>query len=469
MAKKAKSSFDLRGDASKGKERLSEITQLLCAKQGRHVSATLDRANAFRIHKIPTGIFMLDWMTGGGIAFDRMTRFFGPKNSCKTTTMLKILAQSQKHCRHCKDPIVISPENGDKNCSCPNPRYVLKKASDIEFLGYLQALDIEKGKLPEGAKKSGNSFSIEVTPKGKRYEIELEESYRCEPMRSIFVETERKLDRDWARQLGVDTGLVVVVGCDWAESTIDNVEALVYSDELDILFIDTISVMVSKEDIQKSMEENPKLANRARVISRFISKLCAAQFRHGVLSDKKLTVVSNSQVRTQGIGSFATFLGPSDGNHFDHAISLDIEMRMHNYRFTNREYASFGIFDFFVRKNHTGGSSGVSGRFQMWIDPEGPYQVGDTDDLLHVVKYGREFDLITETGKSGSKYCFSSQHVKKDLGFATLKELSAFLQENPTLFMELRRKVLSNLINKRTKLEKPKESKVLILKEKKKD
>jgi RecA/RadA recombinase len=436
--------YDGKGNPSVGYSRLQNIVVQLGRRKGIHTAATLDRALSYRIRKIQTGIFALDWLTGGGFPLDRITRIGGPKNAAKTTTMLKTLANAQTYCRMCACPIVISPKTGNKDCECPKHRFKLVDSVTLERLKDEDVYTVLAGGLPTHAGKEGDKVFIKDL-KGKR--VYLEETYRCIPFQSVYVETEHKLDEAWARANGVDTKLVAIISSPWAEPTIDTTEAVLYTGEVDLVFVDTITMFIGKDAIEKSMEDNPRVAGRANTIKRFLEKIISAQNAGGVMNPNPVTIVCNSQVRTKGIGAYRTFLGTSDGNMMDHCVALDLYFREKGFTFENKEYASYGEYEFTVLKNHVGGSSGVAGTFKIWLDPLGPYQVGDTDDFKHVVNYGRQYGLIK--GSTG-KYNIECRHVDEGVLFRTVGALETFLQENKTVFLDLRRRVLEKVIQTRT-------------------
>lgn len=440
--------YDGKGDPSIGYSRLQNIVVQLGRRKGIHTAATLDRALSYQVRKIQTGIFALDWLTGGGFPLDRITRIGGPKNAAKTTTMLKTLANAQTYCRMCKCPIVVSPSTGEKDCECPQHRFKLVDSVALERLKDEDVHTVLAGCLPTHAGCEGSKVYLKDL-KGKR--VYLEETYRCIPFQAVFIETEHKLDEAWARANGVDTRLVAVVSSPWAEPTIDTTEAVLYTGEVDIVFVDTITMMIGQDAIEKSMDENPKIAGRANIIKRFLEKVVSAQNAGGVMNANPVTLVCNSQVRTKGIGAYRTFLGTSDGNMMDHCVALDLYFREKGFTFENKEYASYGEYAFTVLKNHVGGSSGVAGTFKMWLDPIGPYKVGDTDDFKHVINYGRQYDLIT--GTSG-KYSVNCRHVKEGVTFKTIPQLETFLYDNKTVFLDLRRRVLEKVTQTRTPVKK---------------
>lgn len=50
----------------------------------------------YEAERIPTGIFDLDYATGGGLPRGRLTEIYGPESSCKTNIVLKAMQQAQK-------------------------------------------------------------------------------------------------------------------------------------------------------------------------------------------------------------------------------------------------------------------------------------------------------------------------------------------------------------------------------------
>jgi RecA/RadA recombinase len=448
----SKKEYNLKGDPSHGADRLRDLAIKLGWRDDKHIASVLSRATAFSVMKIPTGIFMLDWYTHGGIPIDRVTRIYGRKDSCKTTTMLKILANSQRYCHYCHYPIVISPKNGDVNCNCPNPRYVPRDPKCLQFVDSAEdAKTILSGERLSFGKDSTSGYSAEI--KGKKYFFD--ESYRCAPMRSLFVETEHKLDRRWADANGVNSDLVVVLSSDDSERLLDTVDSLLGSGELDIVFIDTLSMLIPNTHLEKSFADTPKVAAAAVLKQRFLQKVIATQNAKGVYDDRPVTVVCNSQVRNK-ISRFGSSMGTSECEALKHIACLDIEFKAMGYTFQHMEYASYGEFMFTIKKNHAGGPSNVSGKWKMWLDPHSKdYAIGDTDDTKYIIQYGREVNLITD----GSTYKIKSRHLKGHKGFKTLDSLGKFLQDNPTVRAEVRHNVLEKLTTYRTLVKEDKNAK----------
>ena len=64
----------------------------------------------YEAERIPTGIFDLDYATGGGIPRGRLTEIYGPESSCKTNIVIKAMVQAQKLDPTCK-VVFVDAEN----------------------------------------------------------------------------------------------------------------------------------------------------------------------------------------------------------------------------------------------------------------------------------------------------------------------------------------------------------------------
>jgi hypothetical protein len=140
----------------------------------------------------------------------------------------------------------------------------------------------------------------------------------------------------------------------------------------------------------------------------------------------------------------------------DHLVALDIFLYEKGYHWENNEYASYGNYQFTVLRNHAGGSSGVSGCFKLWVDPNGPYKVGDTDDVPQVIEYGQKTEVIK---KVSAGYSFVTPYVDSgEVCVKTLKDLEKFFLESPTIYLDIRQQVLAKVMDIRTKKRGDKES-----------
>jgi|GEM_PF-1862322 len=448
----AKAKHDLGGSPEKGRERLREVSEQINRRYGTHTALPLNVAAVADVERLPFGILDMDWKTRGGIVVGRVNRLWGKKSTLKTTLCLRAVAQAQRYCRHCKSPIVEDPMTGRKNCRCPDPRFTLAKPDDFKFLTQEQTIQLRYGMLPAPAtpKKPWIETTAEVETKGKKkktqkVKIVFEECDRNEPWRCIYIDSERTIDKKWAQNNGVDTSLVALVGGRWAEMVLDTTEELILTREFDLIVIDSLAMLTPEDEISKSHRENPKVAGQASVMTRAIKKWLSAMSEEGLMNRYAPTILCTDQVRMKGIGwGQHAYLAPAASNAIDHALSLDIGMRAKGYEFKG-DVAEYGTFEYTVDKNKAGGSPKVGGVFRFWLKPTLGRAVGDVEDQKVVVEQARSLGHI-EDGKGYkllSEYMEGGQET-----FKTLKALSAFLENNPTVYADLRARVLSALIRK---------------------
>jgi hypothetical protein len=101
-----------------------------------------------------------------------------------------------------------------------------------------------------------------------------------------------------------------------------------------------------------------------------------------------------------------------------------------------------------VRKNKAGGSPGVKGTIRFWLVATPDHPVGDSDDLQTVMSYARDpaIGLITE-GTGDEKLVLATPYVADGrVPFARVGDCHTFLQANPTVYADLRARVLEALM-----------------------
>ena len=75
-AAKAHQGYDLGGSPERGRARLSQLQNVLGRRFGTSTALTLDAAPVARVMRLPFGILMLDWKTGG-VVIGRLNRIQG--------------------------------------------------------------------------------------------------------------------------------------------------------------------------------------------------------------------------------------------------------------------------------------------------------------------------------------------------------------------------------------------------------
>ena len=107
---------------------------------------------------------------------------------------------------------------------------------------------------------------------------------------AAFVDAEHALDAAYAKRLGVDVDNLLVSQPDYGEQALEIVEALVRSNAVDVLVIDSVAALVPKAELDGDMGDSlPGL--HARLMSQALRKLTAA------VSKSKTCLIFINQIR----------------------------------------------------------------------------------------------------------------------------------------------------------------------------
>ncbi|MBI1940565.1 MAG: recombinase RecA, partial [Acidobacteria bacterium] len=107
---------------------------------------------------------------------------------------------------------------------------------------------------------------------------------------AAFVDAEHALDATYAKRLGVDVDNLLVSQPDYGEQGLEIVEALVRSNAVDVLVIDSVAALVPKAELDGDMGDSlPGL--HARLMSQALRKLTA------VVSKSKTCLIFINQIR----------------------------------------------------------------------------------------------------------------------------------------------------------------------------
>jgi recombination protein RecA len=107
---------------------------------------------------------------------------------------------------------------------------------------------------------------------------------------AAYVDAEHALDAPYAKKLGVDIDNLLVSQPDYGEQALEIVEALVRSNAIDVLVIDSVAALVPKAELDGEMGDSlPGL--QARLMSQALRKLT------GVVSRSKTCLMFINQMR----------------------------------------------------------------------------------------------------------------------------------------------------------------------------
>jgi recombination protein RecA len=107
---------------------------------------------------------------------------------------------------------------------------------------------------------------------------------------AAFVDAEHALDPGYAKKLGVDVDNLLVSQPDYGEQALEITEALVRSNAIDVLVVDSVAALVPKAELDGEMGDS-HMGLQARLMSQALRKLT------GTVSKSRTTLIFINQIR----------------------------------------------------------------------------------------------------------------------------------------------------------------------------
>jgi recombination protein RecA len=107
---------------------------------------------------------------------------------------------------------------------------------------------------------------------------------------AAFVDAEHALDPAYAKKLGVDIDNLLVSQPDYGEQALEIVEALVRSNAIDVLVVDSVAALVPKAELDGEMGDS-HMGLQARLMSQALRKLT------GTVSKSRTCLIFINQIR----------------------------------------------------------------------------------------------------------------------------------------------------------------------------
>ena len=136
----------------------------------------------------------------------------------------------------------------------------------------------------------------------------------------VFIDAEHALDVNYAKRLGVDTSKLLVSQPDCGEQALEICEALVSSNSVDLVVIDSVAALVPRAEIDGEMaDQQPGL--HARLMSKALRKLTA------ITAKSKTTIIFINQIRMKIGVMFGSPETTTGGNALKFYSSVRLDVR----------------------------------------------------------------------------------------------------------------------------------------------
>ena len=234
---------------------------------------------------------------------------------------------------------------------------------------------------------------------------------------AAFVDAEHALDPAYAKALGVDIDNLIVSQPDDGEQALEIVEALVRSNVISIIVIDSVAALVPKAEIEGEMGSS-HVGLQARLMSQAMRKLA------GVINKSKTVAIFINQIREKVGVMFGNPETTSGGRALKFYATIRLDIRRVDQIKDGTEPIG-NLTKIKVVKNK--------------VSP--PFKIAEVDLIYGkgISKEGELLDLAVKleiVDKSGAWFSYNGERLGQ--GRENVKEL---LRNNPNLASEIEKKV----------------------------
>lgn len=187
--------------------------------------------------------------------------------------------------------------------------------------------------IPTGSAQLDKALSIGGLPKGRIVEIfGLESGGKSTLAMSVvaqaqknggvvaYVDAEHALDPNYAKQLGIDLGSMMISQPDCAEQALDIVEKIVQSKTIDVVVVDSVAALVPKAELEGEFGQS-NVGLHARLMSQAMRKLTAT------ISNTNTLVIFINQIRMKIGVMYGNPETTTGGNALKFYSSVRLEVR----------------------------------------------------------------------------------------------------------------------------------------------
>ncbi|MGE5297832.1 MAG: recombinase RecA [Acidobacteriaceae bacterium] len=231
---------------------------------------------------------------------------------------------------------------------------------------------------------------------------------------AAFVDAEHALDPDRAKTIGVKVDKLLISQPDNGEQALDIVEALVRSNSVDIIVVDSVAALTPRAEIDGEMGDS-HMGLHARLMSQALRKLT------GIISKSRSTVIFINQIRMKIGVMFGNPETTTGGQALKFYSSVRIEVRK-IAQIKSGEAIVGNRVKAKIVKNKVSAPFKTT-EFDIMFSEGGISYPGDLLDT------GLKYNVIAKSGNS-----YSYGETKLGVGRETAK---SFLKDNPKLMTEI--------------------------------
>jgi len=424
-------------DKKEKKEKFSkkmDLEELMAAINGKYGKGKIARASSSRALSVPrleTGVFSVDYATGGGLPIGRITGIYGKKSSGKTLLALKSVASAQRYCRKHLIKMVHTKKKLYRCLEC----------------GYRGE---KEGSLCPDCVEAG--YEVKLIDMGDR-EMKCPECKEYNPFETVWIDAEGAWENSWAQKAGVNCHHVYMIRTEFAEQAIDISDLVIRNGKCDLMVIDTIAHLIPMIEVEESAEKN-QMGVHARLMNKMFRKLVSAQNSPNLTMDTRPTIIVLNQVRMKLGVMFGDPETKPGGMGQDFATSVDLKTWAGKYEKDEAGNTLNLITNFRAVKNKVAPPQ-QEGNFRVWLRDYDGHKVCDVEDV-HVVlgqalkhKWFGDYDNEKESfGVYEGKEFVAGTGKYKEVSFTNVDEIFKYFSDNPDEYETLRTALFADMLGK---------------------
>jgi recombination protein RecA len=218
-------------------------------------------------------------------------------------------------------------------------------------------------------------------------------AYQKQGLTCAYIDIEHAFDPAWARILGVDTDTLLLSQPDTLEKSTDIVDALVQSNEVDLIIYDSVAAAVPQEEAEGSASDQ-QMALRARHFAKMCRKIISSLQPDNLEDEKthnKTTLILINQVIDKIGNIYARGYETPGGHAIKHACKIIVELKC-GERIINKVTKDIeGIEIKFITKKNKTWIPYKSGMYKLFVD-------GSVDNDETIIAEAIKHGLIKQAG-----------------------------------------------------------------------
>ncbi len=311
--------------------------------------------------RIPTGIFEIDYITGGGVPRGRVSIFFGFESSNKT---------------------------------------------NLALLTAKQDMLLDKDKDPDKRRKW------------------------------LMVDIENSFDKTWSSRMGIPLDQLIVVRPDYAEQTIDIVDAFLEADDLSGILIDSIAMLMPEAEAENSAER-VQVGGNALMVTKLMRFLTRG-LTQAAKNDRYPTVICINQIRHKIGVNFGNPETMAGGNalRFQSGLTLRLNGKDKIIKKVDPNMAVAKTTSAIIKKSkvpYLSANTELDLCVREFSDENGSYGVGQSMDQNFLLAQLKDLGWLERVG---NKWEYSGETFSKQ------DEVIAMLYEDPDYLKQVKEAVI---------------------------